>query len=239
MPEDLQKLLNLNVLNVTENAGYEGIDDFPRVGFDLKGNVDYIALFNNRNDYHKTSNTCLGFYNYDSVIDGKNGIYWSIYFGDKRQMKKYKTMFKGIRYAIEPDYSQCGDIPIEENRYRCFRARVVNVWLTMECNILVFPNISYVNKRSSEYIFEGIMPYSTVAFSLKGMMKNKEDAALIKEGIKETVDKIHPRKIIIYTTSGNKRKINELFKYAIVNNIKLIVPDNRLLLLNKKSDRIS
>lgn len=37
MSKDLQKLLNFNVLSVTENAGYEGIDDFLRVGFDLKG----------------------------------------------------------------------------------------------------------------------------------------------------------------------------------------------------------
>lgn len=66
------------------------------------------------------------------------------------------------------------------------------------------------------------------------MMENKEDVALIKEGIKEAVDKIHPRKIIIYITSSNKRKINEIFKYAIGSNIKLIMPDNRLLLLNKK-----
>lgn len=189
-------------------------------------NVDYIALYSRANEYNKTNNTAVSFFEYDyKFID----IWRSIEDGDERKLNKYKERFSNVKYIISPDFSLCGD------NYNCFnvaniqKARIISIWLTCECGVNVIPLVTYSNEQSFEYFLDGLEECKVVCFSLEHALQSSIDRALLIEAIKHTVDKLKfLSEILIYSVSNNDNKIREIFSYAIEKNIKLIIPSNLL-----------
>lgn len=225
--ETYSKKLNSNYVYLTNRCGYSKKEDFPIVGVELPNDIDYLALYTNKKDYMKTDNTAVCFYQYDNKFDNFCGLFNAIFYNNTRLLNKFKNRFKDVKYMIEPDYSQCGDAAECINKYNVFRQRIVNVWLTFECNILVIPNINYIGINKN-FVFEGIEKGSTIAMSVMGMLRAKQNTNILLEGIRKAVDTIHPNKIIVYTAS-NKDRTMSLFKYATKSGVKVLIPDNKLL----------
>lgn len=225
--ETYSKKLNSNYVYLTNRCGYSKEEDFPMVGVELPNDIDYLALYTNKKDYMKTDNTAVCFYQYDNKFDNFYGLFNAIFYNNTRLLNKFKNRFKDVKYMIEPDYSQCGDAAECINKYNVFRQRIVNVWLTFECNILVIPNINYI-EINKDFVFEGIKEGSTIAMSVMGMLRAKQNTDILLEGIRKAVDTIHPNKIIVYTAS-NKDRTMSLFKYATKSGVKVLIPDNKLL----------
>lgn len=225
--ETYSKKLNSNYVYLTNRCGYSKKEDFPMVGVELPNDIDYLALYTNKKDYMKTDNTAVCFYQYDNKFDNFYGLFNAIFYNNTRLLNKFKNRFKDVKYMIEPDYSQCGDAAECINKYNVFRQRIVNVWLTFECNILVIPNINYI-EINKDFVFEGIKEGSTIAMSVMGMLRAKQNTDILLEGIRKAVDTIHPNKIIVYTAS-NKDRTMSLFKYATKSGVKVLIPDNKLL----------
>ena len=136
---------------------------------------------------------------------------------------------KGVKYAIAPDYSQCGDIARIENIYRLFKSRIVSLWLLFELDIIVVPNVTYANENYFDVMLDGMENCNTVAFSVKGSIKEKEQKELLLKAIKITVDKlIHLNKIIVYSVSIDDGKVKKMFEYASSKGIDIVVPNNIL-----------
>lgn len=77
-------------------------------------------------------------------------------------------------------------------------------------------------------MFEGIKEGSTIAMSVMGMLRTKQNTNILLKGIRKAVDTIHPNKIIVYTAS-NKDRTMSLFKHATKSGVKVLIPDNKLL----------
>lgn len=232
MKKTIKKLLNLNYTDIADNTYTLGKYDMPCINTNVDIYPDYLALFSEVKDYNKTLNTCVCFYQYDEVFDGIKGLYNAIYYDDQRLLKKFKERFKNVRFFIAPDYSQIGDVHMTENLYRQFKARIVSIWLTMETNGIVIPNITYSNEKSFEYMLEGVEESNVVAFSIKGIMRNQYDKELLLKAIKYTVDHMSLNTIIVYSVSFDDNKVYELFDYAIKRGINVLVPDNTLKIRN-------
>lgn len=229
MKNNIKKLMNLSFIDYTNQTYLVGKYDLPYVVCADVVNPDYLALYSETSNYFKTENTCICFYQYDEKFDGINGIYNAIYYNDKKLLSKYKERFKGIKYAIAPDYSQCGDIPRFENIYRLAKSRIVSNWLLLECNILVIPNITYASEDYFDVMLDGMENTEVVAFSVKGLLKNLSEQELLLKAIKYTVDNLKSlKKIIVYSVSTNDEKIRSLFEYAISKGIVIIIPNNIL-----------
>ena len=91
---DLQKKLNLSYLDLTNKTWKVGEFDFPKLLCNPSVLPDYIALYTQPSEYHKTSLTCLAFYNYDDTFDGMDGLYNAIYYDDKKRLDFYKKRFR-------------------------------------------------------------------------------------------------------------------------------------------------
>ncbi len=232
MKKTIKKKLNLNYINVAKNTYAIGKYDMPCVNANINIYPDYLALFSEIKDYHKTLNTCVCFYQYDDLFDGIKGLYNAIYYDDKSLLKRFKERFKDVKFFIAPDYSQIGDVHMAENLYRQFKSRIVSIWLTMETNGIVIPNITYSNEDSFEYMLDGFEESNIVAFSTKGSMRNPHDKDLLLKAIKYTVDHMSLKTIIVYSVGTDDTKIYELFDYAISRGINILVPDNTLKLRN-------
>ena len=239
MAKELKSLLNLNYWDLTNKTHKVGKYDLPSVKCPAIYDIDYIALYKELRNYQKTPKTVISFYQFDKEFDGINGLSNAIWYNDKRRLEFFKRRFSNCRYFIAPDYSQCGDIENAENIHRIFRARVISLWLTLNLGAIVIPNITYSNKKSFEYMLDGLEECQTVAFSTKGIMKKSSEKDLLIAAIEKTVDTLNLKSIIVYTVSIDKETVLKLFAYAINRNIEIIIPDNLLQKRNiERSDNL-
>lgn len=235
---NLKKLINLNFIDFTNQTYLIGKYDLPYVTCSDCVNPNYLALYSESNNYFKTENTCVCFYLYDKKFDGIKGIYNAIYYKDEKLLAKYKERFKGVKYAIAPDYSQCGDIPRFENIYRLAKSRIVANWLLLECDVLVIPNVTYANENYFDVMLDGMENTEVVAFSVKGLLREISEKELLLKAIRYTVDNLkYLKKIIVYSVSTSDEKVMSLFEYALSKGIEIIIPNNILKernIINKK-----
>ena len=230
---DLKKRLNLSYLDLTNKTWKIGLYDFPKLLCNPSVLPDYIALYTQPSEYHKTRLTCLAFYNYDDTFDGIDGLYNAIYYDDRERLDYYKKRFEGIKFFIMPDYSVCGDIDRAENIYRLTKARRVALWLTLELNAVVFPNISYSCRKDFDYILDGLEDVRYVALSTKGAVKSKPDRELLFEAVKLVTDNLKLLKgILVYDVCGSDRFTEKTFSYAKEHGIEILVLPNSLKLRN-------
>ncbi|MDY4787828.1 MAG: DUF4417 domain-containing protein [Bacilli bacterium] len=231
--KDYKKLLNLSFTDITSQAYFCGKYDLP-YAYCKDVNIDYIALYPNLNEYSKTKNTAVGFYVFDLKFDNIRGLFSAIYYNDIKRLDYFKERFKGVKYAIAPDYSQIGDIPRVENLYRLFKTRIVSLWLTIECDVIVIPNITYANENYFDVMLDGMEDCECVAFGVKGSIKELSQRELLLKAIKYAVDNLKKLKtIIVYSVCIDNSIIFEIFQYAISKGIKVIIPDNLLRSRNR------
>lgn len=227
--KNLKKLLNLNFMDLTNQTYSIGKYDLPYVRCPEEVNPDYLALYSEVSNYHKTENTCVCFYQYDVVFDKIDGLFNAIYHQNEKLLKKYKERLSCVKFAIAPDYSQCGDVPKIENLYRLFKARIVSLWLLLELDIIVIPNITYANDNYFDVMLDGMENTEVVAFSVKGAIREPVERKLLEKAIKVTVDGLEKlKKIVVYSVSTDDRKVLDIFQYATSKGINVIIPNNIL-----------
>lgn len=233
--KNLKKLLNLHIIDLT-NCTYKcGEYDLPYItcNNDIP-HIDYLATYSQPNTYFKTPQTCVSYFEYDVTFDGFNGLWNGIYYKNEKILNKFKERFKGVKYFIAPDYSKCGDVPEIENKYRQFKARIVSIWLTMNLDAIVIPLISTGNRRQMEYMLDGMEDCEVAAFNAKGAMGSPKQLIIFKEAIEYAVDHLPKlKRIVVYSSSPNISKVEELFEYAINKGIEVEIPNNMLQTRNK------
>ena len=222
------KLLNLHYLKYANKTVSCGEFDMPALYCNIDTYPDYIALYSNVKDYHKTERTAISFYQFDSVFDGKDGLFWAIYFDDKVRLEYFKERFKGVKYIITPDYSILGDIHNVENIHRIFRARIVAIWFIVEIGAIAIPNISFSDSKTAEKALSGLEESSVIAISTKGHIQDPTERDRLRENIKLIVDNLNLKTIILYDVCGNEDETRSLLSYATDKGIELIIPSNSL-----------
>ncbi len=225
---NLDKLLNIGFAKVLNHTVCCGEMDMPELICDIDKYPDYIALYKDVSQYHATENTCVAFYHYDSVFDGKNGIFQSIYNDNIKALDSLKKKFEGVRYIITPDYSILGDLPLIENIHRIYKARLVGAWFMQNTSAIAIPNISIADKRTEKYALDGLEKCTAVAFSTKGHMNSSNERKRLEYNIKATVDRLNLKAIIVYDVCSDNIATLKVFDYAIQKGIKIIIPDNSL-----------
>ena len=231
---DLKKRMNLYYLNLTNKTKLIGKYNLPAL--QCKTNVlpDYLALYTQPNDYHKTENTGVCFFLYDDTFDQLNGLYNAIYYNDQKRLQYFKNRFKGVKFFISPDYSLFGDVDEIENKYRIKKARIVSLWLTEELHAIVIPLITYPTYESLDFVLDGLEECEVVAFSTKGYITNNKEYNYLKDAIEYTVNHLNLKSIVVYDCCGTNYKVYDLFESAIRKNIKIIIPNNSLKIQNSK-----
>lgn len=230
----LRTLLNYSYLNYTNKTVSRGEKDLPALYCNTDTYPDFLALSSETRLYHKTSNTCICFYEYDSEFDGKNGLFEAIYHDNHNRLKYYKKKFAGVKFVVCPDYSEFGDIHKIENEYRLFKARVVALWFMFEIGAVVIPNISFPTEESAAFALDGYEDCSVVAMSTKSHMQNQAEYERLQWKIRFTVDTLNLKAIVVYDVCSSNEKVIECFAYAIANGVEIIIPDNTLKSRNRE-----
>ena len=228
-----KKRLLLHYLDYTNKTHKTGKLELPSVQCNTQVLPDYIALYSQVGDYCHTSRTAVAYFQFDNVFDGQHGLYNAIYYNNRRDLRAFKKRFKGVKFVIAPDCSECGDVDLLENLYRLKRSRVISLWLTIELGICVIPLITFPNLNFLPFVLEGLVECSVVAFSTKGYIDNAEEREILIKAIKLTVDTLHLKTIVVYDVCGTDEKALAIFEYAIQKGIEVVIPDNILKGRNK------
>lgn len=231
---DLKKKLNYNHLNLTNKTICCGELDLPEIQCDLPVLPDYIALYSQPSDYHRTEMTAVSFYDYDNEMDGQHGLYNAIKYDNKTDLERFRKRFEGVKIFFMPDYSIFGDIQAYENHHRMGRAREVALWLTIENNRFVIPNISAGSPRDFEYIFDGYENVKVAGISTKSKLPKREDRELLQATIDEAVIRMPSLEtFVVYDVSADNKDADILFEGAREKGIKVVIPDNSMKIRNR------
>ena len=142
----------------------------------------------------------IGF-NYMKSSDNKNvGIHCFI--DDYQFERLWNNPIKYIDDIIEynciltPDFSLYMDMPMPMKIWNVFRSRLLGQ-LWQDLGIEVIPTISWAEKETFEFCFDGIAENSVVAVSTIGIKKDK-NFKVWSDGMDAMIEKIKPSAILVY-----------------------------------------
>ena len=211
---------------VINNVLVAGKYDIPVVGYFGTDLPDYLALYSNVQDYGKTLNTCVTFFEYDGRFDSINGLWNAIIHKNQKLLNLYNERFKKVRFIVCPDYSITGDMPLCMQIFNIYRSRIVAMWLRENCGCTIIPNLRFNSKKSYEFCFDGIAYRSVLCLSILGLCSKQVDVQNLINGLHETIIRIRPRTIIVYGEC-TENKFYKIFDECLKNNIEIVRPNNR------------
>lgn len=135
---------------------------------------------------------------------------------------KYIPMLSRYKYVLAPDFSIYQDFPRIMQIFNHYRKH----WLAaywQENGVNVLPTITWGDKTSWQFCFDGEPENSVVVTSSVGAMKNKEQRKIFVDGYYEMVRRLNPSCVIFYGSlpeecKGNIIRVkqhNERFREAM------------------------
>lgn len=110
---------------------------------------------------------------------------------------RYIDMLSDFDCVMSPDFSTYTDFPKAIQIYNHYRKHWVGAYLQMH-GIDVIPTISWSDKDSFDWCFDGEPVGGAVAVSSVGCMNSKRRKELFLAGYREMVDRLRPETIIFY-----------------------------------------
>lgn len=114
-----------------------------------------------------------------------------------RQPQRYLDVIRRHGAAATPDFSMYLDMPLPMQQWNHYRSlRIGAYWQTMGLDVI--PTLQWSDERSYGFCFDGVPTDSTVAVSAVGCCKGERERSLWEHGMREAIDRLHPRKVILY-----------------------------------------
>ena len=206
--------LDLDFLNDTDTSDDEDLDSGwygdERERTNKAYNLDLIDYENLTNDFWQmptikndnyVPSDLIGF-NYAKSNKEKNcGIHFYV---DDYQFErvwnapeKYIDILKEYDCILSPDFSLYMDMPMPMKIWNIYRSRQIGAFYQSK-GIKVIPTMSWAEKETFEFCFQGIPEGSVVSVSTIGVKENKNALQIWNDGMKEMIKRIHPSTILVY-----------------------------------------
>jgi len=114
-----------------------------------------------------------------------------------RRPEFYLPKIQAFAGIFSPDFSLFRDWNIHVQRNNVYRSRLLGAYWQAN-GIPVIPIVSWAGPKTYSFCFDGIPEGSMVAVSTVGVHREREARAMFKAGLKEMLDRIHPRAVICY-----------------------------------------
>ena len=98
---------------------------------------------------------------------------------------------------FSPDFSLYTDMPIAMKIWNVYRSRLIGQFY-QNCGLKVIPTISWCEKDTFAFCFDGIPKKSVVAVSTIGVKQSEKAFTIWKDGMDEMIKRIEPKTIIVY-----------------------------------------
>lgn len=109
----------------------------------------------------------------------------------------YVPLLSKFKYVMSPDFSLYADFPKALQIYNHYRKHWLGGYLQTN-GIKIIPTISWAQKDSFEWCFDGEPTQSVVSVSSVGSQQNERSKELFLRGYEEMLKKLKPEAVIFY-----------------------------------------
>jgi hypothetical protein len=109
----------------------------------------------------------------------------------------YTDLFMEYSCILTPDFSLYSDMSMAMKIWNVYRSRLIGQYYQQQ-GIRVIPTISWAEKETFEFCFDGIQEGSVVSVSTIGVKRNKNSYEMWKNGMDEMIKRIKPIAILVY-----------------------------------------
>lgn len=106
------------------------------------------------------------------------------------RLKKFQCVFT-------PDWSLYMDMPMAMKIWNVYRSRLIGQ-MCQDAGIKVIPTLSWAEKETYQFCFDGLEQGGTVAVSTVGVMRDKKAKEIWVDGMKEAMARLQPKQVILY-----------------------------------------
>lgn len=153
-----------------------------------------------QNDNH-IPNDLIGFNYARTSKDYDKGIHFYL---DDYQFERlwnspqdYVEVLRKYDCILSPDFSLYLDMPMPMKIWNIYRSRQIGKFY-QDNGIKVIPTVSWAEKETFNFCFEGIPKHSIVSISTIGVKQNKQSFEIWKDGVTELIERIVPQVILVY-----------------------------------------
>ena len=111
--------------------------------------------------------------------------------------EKYVDILKEYECILSPDFSLYMDMPMPMKIWNVYRSRQIGSYFQRQ-GIPVIPTISWAEKETFDFAFEGIPEGSIVSVSTIGVKENEDALKIWHDGMDEMIKRINPSAILVY-----------------------------------------
>ena len=142
---------------------------------------------------------------------------------------KYLPILQRFDGVISPDFSIFWNYPFYLQLQSIARSREIGAWLQRN-GIPLIPCVRWGKRETYAFAFDGIEPGGTISIGTVGCMREKENRKVFEQGFPEMLDKIRPKRIIVYGSAKSP-----IFEEASKQNIDIeVFPSNTSLVFEKE-----
>lgn len=141
---------------------------------------------------------------FSKALKSKDYDAWVVFYEDDEQFerlwnnpKRYLNLLKKFKGVVSPDYSLNGDMPICEQMHNVYRSRILAHWFQRN-GIEIIINVRWGIKETFSFCFDGLYENDVFFVGSHGSIKNKENRIAFSKGLDELVERLHPRKLLVY-----------------------------------------
>lgn len=172
---------NLREVNVTHCAGRYGMPEIDPVDFAPTA----LLPFNYAKTATDTAQT-LHFF----IDDYQFERLWA-------SPAKYLDLILSFEAVLTPDFSLYMDMPLPMQQWNEYRRRALgNFW--QRHGATVIPTLSWTDRRSYGFCFDGLPRESTVAVSTVGVKGDDAALKVWRDGMAEAMRRLAPQRVILY-----------------------------------------
>ena len=110
---------------------------------------------------------------------------------------RYAMFLRGFRAVMTPDFSLFADYSRAVQIYNHWRKHQLGAYW-QRLGLPVVPSISWADRDSYAWCFDGEPEGGTVAVSSVGAMKNRDTRRMFVDGYREMLTRLQPEKIIFF-----------------------------------------
>jgi hypothetical protein len=111
--------------------------------------------------------------------------------------EKYLELIKQFNGTLTPDFSMYMDMPRPMQQWNEYRRRALgNYW--QRNGIKVIPTLSWSDKHSYGFCFQGLPKHSTYAVSTVGVRTDQKAQKAWREGMDAAIRVLKPKRILLY-----------------------------------------
>lgn len=111
--------------------------------------------------------------------------------------EEYVEVLDQYQCILSPDFSLYLDMPIAMKIWNVYRSRLIGQYY-QSMGIKVIPTISWAEKETFEFCFDGIPEGSIVSISTIGVKRDENALKIWKDGMDAMIEKIKPEAIVVY-----------------------------------------